>query len=191
MTNRCEPPEHLRGRYQLCWLGRNDERITVHWVPGWDGGWVSDCRTPREMGRAGWRYIAPVVTPEEVAALRAEVMRAGAECSDMGNEIARLRAEVASLRVTLGQQPPTEGVEPVGCPLPGMCVMVHDNATIRARVAQLEAALRKIANSGIETFAINVIGGDDISVEGSNRFAHERDVAAIMATARAALEEKP
>ncbi len=60
----------------------------------------------------------------EVQALRAEnhqlkagVCRADIECD-------RLHAEVASLRVSLGQQEPTYGAEPIGCPTPGACSAV-------------------------------------------------------------------
>ena len=68
MSDRCEPPEHLR------------------WVDGWH--WLNDCPVrwradqqewewnedewvpPKVAYYAGYRYIAPVSTPAEVDALR-------------------------------------------------------------------------------------------------------------------------
>jgi len=60
----------------------------------------------------------------------------------------------------------------------------------QAEIASLKAALEEIGNSGIETFHINEPGGPNIIVEGSTRFAHERDVARLIRLARAALTTK-
>lgn len=41
-----------------------------------------------------------------------------------------------------------------------------------------------ILERGIETFHINPLGGNNIIVEGSDRFAHERDVKALSEAAK-------
>jgi len=48
-----------------------------------------------------------------------------AQDASLTAEMTRRAAEIASLRVSLGQQPPSEGAEPIGCPLPGMCAAVR------------------------------------------------------------------
>lgn len=124
MTNRCEPPEHLCGRDGWHWVRwMSGKRQPKAWDTRWgrapaQWNWLGGSRTPEEAAVAGWECIEPVATPEEVASLRAE--------------IDRLRAQVASLRVSLGEMSPTEGAEPIGCPVPGMCAMVADNARLRA-----------------------------------------------------------
>ncbi len=68
---RCEPQGHLH------------DIDGMHWVEGPDGKlriWRWMCRdgatTPGwPMSAAGYRYLAPVATPAEVATLRAEVAR--------------------------------------------------------------------------------------------------------------------
>lgn len=45
--------------------------------------------------------IAPVTPPAEVEGLRAEVIRAGAECADAMAQVATLRARVAELEAAL------------------------------------------------------------------------------------------
>jgi len=61
-------------------------------------------------------------------------------------EETRLRAEVASLRAALGQQPATEGAEPVGCPIPGMCAAVAAHAAAyRAGAEAMRERARMIA----------------------------------------------
>jgi len=53
-------------------------------------------------------------------------------------EIARLEAEVASLRLTLGGRTfSATAPEPIGCPLPGMCIQVAEIARLRAALAPL------------------------------------------------------
>ena len=190
---RCEPPPELRGVDGWHWVqphqwaaiparwhaaphdGLEPLWASTHHVASGTPAWAAD--------EWGWRYLAPVATPEEVAALRAEVARAGAVCADMGAEIVRLRAEVASMRVTLGQQPPAEGAEPIGCPLPGMCSMVAATSTLRARVAELEDALRcadQFITNGIE------LGYIRMPSPGTPDAAHRTP-----GIVRAALEGKP
>jgi hypothetical protein len=53
---------------------------------------------------------------------------------------------------------------------------------------RLSDAFKRIAELNVETFHINPLGGGNICVEGSDRFAHERDVAAVFEVVRAALK---
>ncbi len=83
-------------------------------------------------------------------------------------EETRLRAEVAALRATLGQQPATEGAEPIGCPLPGACSAVKASAAgyaagaeaMREAAAQVARAERRriIAYPSIGAWAADKIG---------------------------------
>lgn len=56
-----------------------------------------------------------------------------------------------------------------------------------AENARLREAL-KIVAAGVDTFAITPSGFPDIIVEGSSRFAHERDVLPLLDAARTALD---
>lgn len=64
-------------------------------------------------------------------------------------------------------------------------------AALRAENERLRGALR-ICSAPLDTFAIGRVGEDDqdIVVDGSSRFAHERDVVPRLMAARAALGEK-
>lgn len=72
MTDRCEPPLEWRGTDGWHWLQIDDWPATVNrWV--WDahenlGFW-------HPLISAGTRYLSPVLTPAEAAALRAENAR--------------------------------------------------------------------------------------------------------------------
>jgi hypothetical protein len=108
MSDRCEPPEHLRGVDGDYWLSCADTLITAYWyadVARW---------TIRRLDRIdpeampGWRYHSPVATPAEVEALRRERdawQRACEENAADGsrwlNELATLRAANARLREVL------------------------------------------------------------------------------------------
>jgi len=74
MSVRCEPPEELRGVDGWHWL---TEHNPVLWIADWqDWEWgEDDWVTPEAAYRYGYRYLAPVATPAEVAALRAELKR--------------------------------------------------------------------------------------------------------------------
>jgi len=72
MSARCEPPEELRGVDGWHWL---TEQNPVLWIADrqeWEWG-EDDWVTPEAAYRYGYRYLAPVATPAEVDALRAEV----------------------------------------------------------------------------------------------------------------------
>ena len=98
VTARCEPPPELRGVDGAHWLKIGNTAVVYEWYKDhqcWlDGAYD---RYASDMYRRGFRYLAPVTTPAEVEALRAEVMRAGAECADAMSQVATLRARVAKL----------------------------------------------------------------------------------------------
>lgn len=78
----------------------------------------------------------------------------------------------------------------------GVCSIAHNSCRndfvcekAADEIERLREALREIADRGCETFHINPLGGDNICVEGGYRFAHERDVVAVLDMVRAALKE--
>lgn len=61
MTDRCEPPPELRDRAGWHWVRSPIGALILRfWGQNWNRwfGEMSD----------GWRYVAPVMTPDEVAA---------------------------------------------------------------------------------------------------------------------------
>ena len=123
MSDRCEPPPELRGVDGWHWV--HDTGTEVHGVACWESkqqSWLTMpgtemwyC-TPLEAGRYAWRYLSPVATPAEVEALRAER-------DDLGRTIDNLAEEITALRKDV-----SDGCEKL--------------TTLRARVAELEGALR-------------------------------------------------
>ena len=81
MSDRCEPPKHLRrldGWHWVRWL--NGKRQPKAWDTQWGKApsrwnWLGGWRSPEDAAESGWEYIEPVALPEEVAALRAEAAR--------------------------------------------------------------------------------------------------------------------
>jgi len=104
MTHRCEPPPELRdvnGRHWVRWasLPPGKEYIAF-WSADeqvWDGDtpWLN-----RDSGRQ-CLYIAPVASPEEVEALRAQLARCETACFDVQRDNITMRAENALLRNAL------------------------------------------------------------------------------------------
>jgi hypothetical protein len=92
MSERCEPPPELRRVDGWHWLTRGEAKpFAEHWQPdraGQDSEWGLGYFSPSAAHAAGYRYMAPVASPEEVAALRAEN--------------ARLRAALAALMSQFG-----------------------------------------------------------------------------------------
>ena len=102
---RCEPPEELRGVDGWHWVEWTPTGETEPYNPvaiWWDAevlGWCPDlpkCADTREL--AEYRYLSPVLTPAEVAALRAEVARLR---EALGN--------IANLYEVVWDRPPPEG----------------------------------------------------------------------------------
>jgi len=133
MTDRCEPPEELRGVDGWHWVKCCDDgkQFIARWSAAPHSGleplWAryGESATPAwAAAHWGWRYIAPVTPPAEAEALRAEKDRVVAEARECaailtahardletisgvarrtGEEIATLRATVAGLVATLEQ----------------------------------------------------------------------------------------
>lgn len=121
MSDRCEPPEELRGQDGWHWLRREDREAPMlcsQWHPAgwWDiAPFGSRGVSPEDRHKWGWRYLAPVTPPAEVERLRAEgrklddmlAMLAGmaseqnkrqsAEAAELRAEVERLRADLARL----------------------------------------------------------------------------------------------
>jgi hypothetical protein len=70
MTDRCEPPEHLRGVDGWHWVARTK---THHAIIRWHrGAWVAASEEligPARAAQSGWRYLAPVAPPDLVREL--------------------------------------------------------------------------------------------------------------------------
>jgi hypothetical protein len=100
MSERCEPPEGWRYRFGVHWIvrrveGRGDlTPILMEWeIHGGVGEW----RYSEICAEAGWRYLSPVATPAEVAALRRERDEARAEASEWCQKV-QLFEDVAHRR---------------------------------------------------------------------------------------------
>ena len=127
MTNRCEPPPHLRGTEGWHWLRWHEYSPGNEFIAFWDAGsWDSETDYLNYDDGRRYIYVAPVATHAEVAALRAELDRRG--------------HEIASLRVTLRQMPPTAGAEPIGCPTPGACSAVAASAALVGALEHIQVA---------------------------------------------------
>lgn len=74
MSARCEPPEELRDVDGWHWLTGHNPVLWIADLEEWEWG-EDDWVTPEAAYRYGYRYLAPVATHAEVAALRAEVER--------------------------------------------------------------------------------------------------------------------
>ena len=74
MSERCEPPEGWRERDGWHWLTECNPVLWIAERQEWEWG-EDDWVTPDAAYRYGYRYLSPVATPAEVAALRAEVAR--------------------------------------------------------------------------------------------------------------------
>lgn len=103
MSDRCEPPEELRGVDGWHWVQADADRLhpakwSVHdeW---WDLIHISG--SAWEIGQLGYRYVAPVATPAEVKALRARVERLEGVLRD-----AALQLEYLDGRWPTGTTPP-------------------------------------------------------------------------------------
>jgi hypothetical protein len=106
-TPRCEPPEELRGRDGWHWVGHENGETPLlatwenpEWWPDTGGAWRigSWLYMPEPTHKKGFRYIAPVATPAEVDALRAERDRALVDWHNLRDEVARLRAVADAAR---------------------------------------------------------------------------------------------
>jgi hypothetical protein len=85
MSARCEPPEELRGVDGWHWLTEHNPVLWIADRQEWEYG-EDDWVTPEAAYRYGYRYLAPVATPAEVAALRAEVERLRGALRSIANQ---------------------------------------------------------------------------------------------------------
>jgi hypothetical protein len=110
MTDRCEPPEHLRGvdgwhllQYRSR-LSRPTRDIAAFWHAR-DGQpvWNAEGRVlmPDDAHYADWHYVGQMATPAEVEALRRERDDWKRLCFIAEPEVATLRADNARLREAL------------------------------------------------------------------------------------------
>lgn len=119
MSDRCEPKVGTSNQTRH-WLRKNENPnwdITPIWYDGfwtWGGRQISAAATYAE----GFRYLAPVATPAEVEALRAMLSTAMAE-----RDAASLRSNARQTMLAQSEA---------------------DVATLRARVSELESAMRAI-----------------------------------------------
>lgn len=126
MSDRCEPPAGAEDG-SLHWLESGDpDAFVEHEAAEWSGGspyqgagWYfpgSQRRdSPQHVAALGYRYLAPVTPPDEVARLRADLARAIALIED--------------LRPGLGDEGPPWNAEGLD--------------TLRARVAAALAAIKE------------------------------------------------
>lgn len=96
---RCEPPPELRGvdGWHVLMIPSGEPELDK-----WHASGMWDCYgKPVAADALSVRYVGPFTPPAEVEALRAEVMRAGAECADAMAQVATLRAANAQMREAL------------------------------------------------------------------------------------------
>ena len=90
---RCEPPLELRGKDGWHWVQWTQtpgyEVECQQWFAEDGGFWGSD-----DIHMEGWRYLSPVLTPAEVAALRAE---RDAAWNEVEREREKYKADMAAL----------------------------------------------------------------------------------------------
>lgn len=125
MSDRCEPPEELRGVDGWHWVQEPvNTLVLARWhraeSPGVEPLWTSTHHvysgTPRYAAREwNWRYVAPVMQPDEADVLRGEanewcqkvqlfedrIHKLRAELAAARNEIARLATQAAAMRDAL------------------------------------------------------------------------------------------
>lgn len=130
MSDRCEPPEELRGVDGWHWV--EAPAIQMCFVLRWwraRGQWCwadMDERTLRSF-----RYLAPVATPAEVEALRARVERLEAACSKTNDEVCQKLGKVLNYPWLMDDQANFPGATEVD----GVCVGDHVAESIAAEAA--------------------------------------------------------
>ncbi len=121
MDDRCLPPPALADRDGWHWLtGPYDP------MPGWwdsdEKWWVvgDNCLVPESAHKDGWRYVAPVAPPEEVAALR-ELIEALRQ--DRNDKFEQMKAERNATLAALRTHTPygERCRDPLACHATGRC----------------------------------------------------------------------
>lgn len=99
MSDRCEPPEELRGVHGRHWCKDHMSRVLLcFWVVAPSGARWEGVISPEQAFAAGRRYLAPVTPPAEVDALRAEASEWCQKVQLFEDRIHKLSAELAAAR---------------------------------------------------------------------------------------------
>jgi hypothetical protein len=145
---RCEPPEELRGVAGFHWLQRPDgtsflaEWEIPEWWPDTHGAWRigPGAIVPAPAYRKGYRYDSRVLTPAEVATLKAERDAAVAK-----NEALRLAIQGGEDAPGHASSIPMAVILDNARKLRVDAAQGWDAATLRAEVGRLREALERIA----------------------------------------------
>ena len=135
---RCEPPPELRGKDGWHWLVLmvNDgpsRPFAQRWHPdraGSDSEWGASYLSPSAAYLRGYRYLSPVLTPAEVAALRAE---RDAAWNEVEREREKYKDDMHAALVEVGRWSWRSGLQDA------------ELTTLRAEVEKLRAALKPFA----------------------------------------------
>lgn len=99
---RCEPPEELRGRDGWHWMRNKIGSDGLAWWCSSRQDWTfagrGKAESPATIAALGYTHIAPVLTPAEAAALRAERNAARTERDDVRRSFANLQVGADALR---------------------------------------------------------------------------------------------
>lgn len=109
VSDRCEPPAHLRGvdgehhiYYHPVGTIVRGNPVVARWGARYQGWWADHLELrgydAAMVASMGWRYLAPVVPPAEVDALRAEVSEWCQKVQLFEDRIHKLSAELAAAR---------------------------------------------------------------------------------------------
>lgn len=147
MADRCEPPEGLRYLDGWHWVFA-DRPVVCQWLPADDytrtAGWKmpsANFYNPITAYNRGYRYLAPVTPPAEVAALRAEIERLEREKSDAEASLWRVFPSTYTI-VAEGEENTSDPFEG-----PGETYRAAYER-LRATVARLEADLARLVEAG-------------------------------------------
>ena len=135
---RCEPPPELRDVDGWHWVkcGDDDPEV-VRWQHDGGGIWCMGTGSPRPAYAysLGWRYLAPVSTPAEVDALRADLERERMRLAACGVVALSDTPESAARERNMHPDYRSASCDDVAR-------RVDECMSLRARVATLEEALR-------------------------------------------------
>jgi len=168
MTDRCEPPEHLRGVDGWHYIGRESEQPSPALWEAADGWWTNirhDYKADK-MTALGYRYLSPVLLPAEADALLAERDAAVALLDlpehNMAQRIYHLQESMkflANIARTFGFANRNQETNPelIGRALREQSAEL---ATLRAEVARLREVIRE-ALHGAEARAAQISAPED------------------------------
>lgn len=163
MSARCEPPEELRGVDGWHWFTEHNPVLWIADRQEWEWG-QDDWVTPEAAYRYGYRYLAPVSTPAEVAALQQTFdlrwqadMRAIKrwQAANPGNDLTF--PDRADMVVWLLEQDDKLRTERDKYQRRSEVAerafwrLLHNHTTLRAEVERLRGAVRSIANQKLQT----------------------------------------